>query len=91
MVIVSGLKYLVKIFSCVKFEQLIEDLVKRIIVFCEKVMKVVGFLKSDIDEIILVGGLICIFVVQEVVEKFFGKVFSKGVNLDEVVVIGVVI
>src|SRR5699024_11874496 len=74
--------------SRAKFEQLIEGLVKRTIVPCEKALKDAGISKSDIDEIILVGGSTRIPAVQEAVEKFFGKKPSKGVNPDEVVAIG---
>ncbi|MEJ2163005.1 MAG: molecular chaperone DnaK [Robiginitalea sp.] len=71
-----------------KFEQLIADLVKRTIAPCESAIKGAGISKSDIDEIILVGGSTRIPAVQEAVEKFFGKKPSKGVNPDEVVAIG---
>ena len=87
----SGPKHLVKTLSRAKFEQLIEDLVKRTIAPCEKAMKAAGLSKSDIDEIILVGGSTRIPAVQEAVEKFFGKAPSKGVNPDEVVAIGAAI
>ena len=87
----SGPKHLVKTLSRAKFEQLIEDLVKRTISPCEKAMKAAGLSKSDIDEIILVGGSTRIPAVQEAVEKFFGKSPSKGVNPDEVVAIGAAI
>ncbi len=87
----SGPKHLVKSLSRAKFEQLIEDLVKRTIDPCEKAMKSAGLSKSDIDEIILVGGSTRIPAVQEAVEKFFGKAPSKGVNPDEVVAVGAAI
>jgi len=63
-------------------------LVKRTIAPCESALKSAGISKSDIDEIILVGGSTRIPAVQEAVEKFFGKKPSKGVNPDEVVAIG---
>ncbi len=87
----SGPKHLVKTLTRSKFEQLIEPLVKRTIAPCEKALKAAGLSKSDIDEIILVGGSTRIPAVQEAVEKFFGKKPSKGVNPDEVVAIGAAI
>ena len=87
----NGPKHLVKSLSRAKFEQLIDDLVKRTIAPCEKAMKSAGLSKSDIDEIILVGGSTRIPAVQEAVEKFFGKAPNKGVNPDEVVAIGAAI
>tara|TARA_R110002012_G_scaffold42418_2_gene115362 strand:- start:7398 stop:9272 length:1875 start_codon:yes stop_codon:yes gene_type:complete len=87
----SGPKHLVRTLSRSKFEQLIADLVKRTIEPCEKAFKSAGLSKSDIDEIILVGGSTRIPAVQEAVEKFFNKKPSKGVNPDEVVAIGAAI
>ena len=84
----SGPKHLVRTFSRSKFEQLISGLVKRTITPCEKALKAAGLNKSDIDEIILVGGSTRIPAVQKAVEDFFGKKPSKGVNPDEVVAIG---
>ncbi len=87
----SGPKHLVKTLSRAKFEQLIDDLIKRTIKPCETALKAAGLKKSDIDEIILVGGSTRIPAVQEAVEKFFGKAPSKGVNPDEVVAVGAAI
>jgi molecular chaperone DnaK len=87
----SGPKHLVRTLTRSKFEQLIEDLVKRTIAPCESALKAAGLSKSDIDEIILVGGSTRIPAVQEAVEKFFGKKPSKGVNPDEVVAVGAAI
>ena len=87
----SGPKHLVRTLSRSKFEQLIADLVKRTIDPCQTAMKAAGLSKSDIDEIILVGGSTRIPAVQEAVEKFFGKKPSKGVNPDEVVAVGAAI
>ncbi len=87
----SGPKHLVRTLSRSKFEQLIDDLVKRTIEPCEKALKDAGLSKSDIDEIILVGGSTRIPAVQEAVEKFFGKAPNKGVNPDEVVALGAAI
>jgi len=87
----SGPKHLVRTLTRAKFEQLIDDLVKRTIAPCETALKSAGLSKSDIDEIILVGGSTRIPAVQEAVEKFFGKKPSKGVNPDEVVAVGAAI
>ena len=87
----SGPKHLVRTLSKSKFEQLIADLVKRTIDPCQTALKAAGLSKSDIDEIILVGGSTRIPTVQEAVEKFFGKKPSKGVNPDEVVAVGAAI
>jgi molecular chaperone DnaK len=87
----SGPKHLVKTLTKAKFEQLIDDLVKRTIKPCETALKAAGLKKSDIDEIILVGGSTRIPAVQEAVEKFFGKAPNKGVNPDEVVAVGAAI
>ena len=87
----SGPKHLVRTLTKAKFEQLIADLVKRTIEPCQTALKAAGLSKSDIDEIILVGGSTRIPAVQEAVEKFFGKKPSKGVNPDEVVAVGAAI
>ncbi|MEP1489468.1 MAG: molecular chaperone DnaK [Algibacter sp.] len=84
----SGPKHLVRTLTKAKFEQLIDDLVKRTIEPCASALKAAGLSKSDIDEVILVGGSTRIPAVQEAVEKFFGKAPSKGVNPDEVVSLG---
>ncbi len=87
----SGPKHLVRTLTLAKFNQLIDDLVKRTIAPCQTALKAAGLSKSDIDEIILVGGSTRIPAVQEAVEKFFGKKPSKGVNPDEVVAVGAAI
>jgi len=84
----SGPKHLVRTLSRAKFEQLIDDLVKRTIEPCDAALKAAGLSKGDIDEVILVGGSTRIPAVQAAVEKFFGKAPSKGVNPDEVVAVG---
>ncbi|WP_299129136.1 molecular chaperone DnaK [uncultured Winogradskyella sp.] len=84
----SGPKHLVRTLTRSKFEQLIDDLIKRTIEPCETALKAAGLSKSDIDEVILVGGSTRIPAVQEAVENFFGKAPSKGVNPDEVVSLG---
>ena len=87
----SGPKHLVRSLTRAKFEQLIDDLIKRTIEPCRTALKGAGLTTGDIDEIILVGGSTRIPAVVEAVEKFFGKAPSKGVNPDEVVAIGAAI
>ena len=84
----SGPKHLVRTLTRSKFEQLIDDLVKRTIEPCKSALKAAGLSTGDIDEIILVGGSTRIPAVQAAVESFFGKSPSKGVNPDEVVAVG---
>ncbi|WP_299680934.1 molecular chaperone DnaK [uncultured Tenacibaculum sp.] len=87
----SGPKHLVRTLSRAKFEQLIDDLVKRTIEPCQTALRNADLSTSDIDEVILVGGSTRIPAIQEAVEKFFGKSPSKGVNPDEVVSLGAAI
>jgi len=87
----SGPKHLVRSLTKAKFEQLVDDLIRRTIEPCKNALKNAGYTTSDIDEIILVGGSTRIPAVQAAVEKFFGKAPSKGVNPDEVVAIGAAI
>ena len=84
-------KHLVRTLTKAKFEQLVDDLIKRTIEPCKSALKNAGLSTSDIDEIILVGGSTRIPAVVEAVQKFFGKAPSKGVNPDEVVAIGAAI
>jgi molecular chaperone DnaK len=84
-------KHLVKKLSRSKFEQLVDDLVKRTLEPCRKAVEDAGISTSQIDEVILVGGSTRIPRIQEEVEKFFGKKPSKGVNPDEVVAVGAAI
>jgi len=84
-------KHLVKTLTRAKFEQLTDDLIQRSIAPCDKALKDAGMNASDIDEVILVGGSTRIPAIQQVVEKFFGKAPSKGVNPDEVVALGAAI
>ena len=84
----SGPKHLVRSLTRSKFEQLIDDLVKRTIEPCQTALKAAGLSISDIDEVILVGGSTRIPAVQKAVETFFKKAPSKGVNPDEVVSLG---
>ena len=87
----TGPKHLVKPLTRAKFEQLAADLVKRSMDPCKKALSDAGLQISDIDEVILVGGSTRIPIIQEEVEKFFGKKPSKGVNPDEVVALGAAI
>ncbi|MCC7302975.1 MAG: molecular chaperone DnaK [Bacteroidia bacterium] len=84
-------KHLVKTLSRAKFEQLVDDLIKRTIAPCESALRNAGMGVNDINEVILVGGSTRIPAVQAAVEKFFGKAPSKGVNPDEVVAVGAAI
>ena len=84
-------KHLVVKISRAKFEQLADDLVQRTLTPCEKAMNDAGISKSEIDEVILVGGSTRIPAIQEAVEKFFGKKANKSVNPDEVVAVGAAI
>ncbi len=84
-------KHLVKTLSRAKFEQLADRLIQACLAPCQNALEAAGLTKSDIDEVILVGGSTRIPAIQTLVEKFFGKVPSKGVNPDEVVAIGAAI
>jgi molecular chaperone DnaK len=87
----SGPKHLVTTLTRSKFEQLSDELVRRSMAPVKKALDDAGLSTSEIDEIILVGGSTRIPIIQEEVEKFFGKKPSKGVNPDEVVAIGAAI
>lgn len=84
-------KHLVKTLSRSQFEQLADRLIQRAIEPCKLALKDAGLTASDIDEVILVGGSTRIPAIQELVENFFGKKPSKGVNPDEVVALGAAI
>jgi len=84
-------KHLVKTLTRAKFEQLADRLINATIAPCEQALKDAGLTARDIDEVILVGGSTRIPAIQAVVEKFFGKAPSKGVNPDEVVAVGAAI
>ena len=89
---VNGIpKHLVRTLQRAKFEQLIMSIVERTIAPCRSALKNAGLDASDIDEVILVGGSTRIPVIQDAVQKFFGKAPSKGVNPDEVVAVGAAI
>ncbi len=84
-------KHLVKSLTRAKFENLADSLIQATIEPCKKALKDAGMTSKDIDEVILVGGSTRIPAIQQVVEKFFGKAPSKGVNPDEVVAVGAAI
>jgi molecular chaperone DnaK len=89
---VNGIpKHLVRTLQRSKFEQLISEIVERTIAPCRSALKNAGLSPSDINEVILVGGSTRIPIIQETVERFFGKAPSKGVNPDEVVAVGAAI
>lgn len=89
---VNGIpKHLVKTLTRAKFEQLADKLIQATIPPCEQALRDAGMTARDIDEVILVGGSTRIPAIQQVVEKFFGKAPSKGVNPDEVVAVGAAI
>lgn len=87
----SGPKHLYMKLTRAKLEQLAEDLVMRTIPPCEQALKDAGLKPSDIDEVILVGGMTRMPRVQQLVSEFFGKEPHKGINPDEVVAIGAAI
>jgi len=87
----EGPKHLNYTLARSKFEQLVEDLIKRTIPPMEKALADAGVKPGDIDELILVGGSTRIPKIQEVVKDFFGKEPHKGVNVDEVVAVGAAI
>ena len=84
-------KHLVKTLSRAKFEQLADKLIQACVEPCRKALSDANLSTSDIDEVILVGGSTRIPAIQTIVEKFFGKAPSKGVNPDEVVAVGAAI
>lgn len=84
-------KHLVRTLTRAKFEQLADRLIQACVAPCENALRDAGFSRSDIDEVILVGGSTRIPAIQEIVEKIFGKTPSKGVNPDEVVAVGAAI
>ena len=87
----SGPKHLNLTLTRAKFEQLVDDLIKRTIPPMEKALKDAGLTTAQIDEVILVGGSTRIPKIQEIVKDFFGKEPNRSVNPDEVVGIGAAI
>ena len=84
-------KHLVRTLTRAKFEQLADRLIQACVAPCETALRDAGLSRSDIDEVILVGGSTRIPAIQAIVEKIFGKAPSKGVNPDEVVAVGAAI
>ena len=84
-------KHLVKTLTRAKFEQLAHGLIQACLVPCQNALRDAGLEKNEIDEVILVGGSSRIPAVQQLVQDFFGKAPSKGVNPDEVVAVGAAI
>ena len=84
----SGPKHLLTKLSRAKFEQMIEDLVERSITPCKQALKDANLSPSSIDEVVLVGGSTRVPMVQQAVERLFGKAPNKTVNPDEVVAVG---
>jgi molecular chaperone DnaK len=84
-------KHLVKSLTRAKFESLADKLIQATIEPCKKALKDSGLKQSEINEVILVGGSTRIPAIQKVVEDFFGRTPSKGVNPDEVVAVGAAI
>ena len=84
-------KHLVKTLTRSNFEKICDKLIQAVIDPCKQALKDAGLQASDIDEVLLVGGSTRTPAIQQLVEKFFGKVPSKGVNPDEVVAVGAAI
>jgi len=84
-------KHLVKTLTRANFEKICDKLIQACIEPCKIALKDSGLSVSDIDEVLLVGGSTRIPAIQQLVEKFFGRVPSKGVNPDEVVAVGAAI
>ena len=84
-------KHLVKKLSRAQFEQLCDELIQRTLKPCKTALKDSGLSRDEIDEVLLVGGSTRMPAIQAIVEKFFGKTPSKGVNADEVVAVGAAI
>ena len=87
----SGPKHLTLKFTRAKLESLVEDFVKRTIEPCKAALKDAGVSASDIDEVVLVGGMTRMPKIIETVKEFFGKEPNKGVNPDECVALGAAI
>ncbi len=87
----EGPKHLVMTLTRAKLEELVHDLVKKTLIPTEEALKDSGFSKDDIDEVILVGGMTRMPIIQKIVEEFFGKKPNMTVNPDEVVAMGAAI
>ncbi len=84
----SGPKHLQLKLNRAKFEQLVDDILRRTLAPCEKALADAGIKPAEVDEVVLVGGSTRIPKIQEMVRQFFGKEPHKGVNPDEVVAVG---
>ncbi len=84
-------KHLVRSLSRAQFEQLADSLIQATVEPCRRALKNAGLSASDVNEVILVGGSTRMPAIQKIVEEFFGKAPSKGVNPDEVVAVGAAI
>ncbi len=84
----SGPKHLVMKLTRAKFEQLVEDILQRVMAPCKAALEDAGLKSNQIDEVVLVGGSTRIPKVQQLVKEFFGREPHKGVNPDEVVAVG---
>ncbi|HET9300273.1 MAG TPA: molecular chaperone DnaK [Candidatus Polarisedimenticolaceae bacterium] len=84
----SGPKHLQLKINRAKFEQLVDDILRRTLAPCEKALADAGIKPAEVDEVVLVGGSTRIPKIQEMVRQFFGKEPHKGVNPDEVVAVG---
>ncbi len=87
----NGPKHLNIKLTRAKLEALVDDLIQKTIEPCKQALKDAGLKASEIDEVVLVGGMIRMPKVQEVVKQFFGREPHKGVNPDEVVAMGAAI
>jgi molecular chaperone DnaK len=87
----NGPKHLVKNITRADLEKLVDDLIKRTLEPCKKAIADAGIKASEIDEVVLVGGMTRMPKVREVVKNFFGKEPHTGVNPDEVVAMGAAI
>ncbi|MBC7149505.1 MAG: molecular chaperone DnaK [Rhizobium sp.] len=87
----SGPKHLTMKLTRAKFESLVDDLVQRTVAPCKAALKDAGLTASEIEEVVLVGGMSRMPKVQEIVKQLFGKEPHKGVNPDEVVAMGAAI
>lgn len=87
----SGPKHLNVTLTRAKFESLVDDFIQKSIEPCKAALKDAGLEKSEIDAVVLVGGMTRVPAIQKAVEDFFGKPPKKGVNPDEVVALGAAI
>jgi molecular chaperone DnaK len=87
----TGPKHLTMKLTRAKFEALVDDLIQKTVEPCRLALKDAGHTASEINEVVLVGGMTRMPKVQEVVKQFFGKEPHKGVNPDEVVAVGAAI